>query len=76
MCMYKRQYTIPETKDETSHGTTKIYQLIGAGILDARKAGTRTLITGESLRVYVESLPKANIRTGQRVAGARNVAFR
>jgi hypothetical protein len=47
-------------------GATKLYELIGAGVLDARKAGARTLITGDSLRRYVASLPKADIRTGQR----------
>ena len=49
-------------------GTTKIYELIGAGILDARKAGSRTLLTGESLRAYVAGLPKANITTGREAA--------
>jgi hypothetical protein len=47
-------------------GTTKLYELIGTGILDARKAGTRTLITGESLRRYADTLPKADIRTGRK----------
>lgn len=58
-------YRIEDTKRTTGHGTTKIYELIGAGVLDARKAGGRTLITGESLRRYVANLPKADIRTGQ-----------
>jgi len=58
-------YRIDDTKRATGHGVTKIYELIGAGILDARKAGGRTLITGESLRRYVANLPKADIRTGQ-----------
>ncbi len=49
-------------------GTTKFYELIGAGHLDARKIGGRTMITVASLRQYAESLPKADIRTGQRVA--------
>ncbi len=49
-------------------GTTKLYALIGNGVLDARKAGSRTLITGESLRAYVASLPKANITTGREAA--------
>ena len=49
-------------------GTTKFYELIAAGLLDARKIGGRTMITAESLRQYVASLPKANIKTGQRPA--------
>jgi hypothetical protein len=52
----------------TGLGTTKLYELIGAGILDARKAGSRTLITAESLNRYIASLPKANITTGREAA--------
>jgi excisionase family DNA binding protein len=58
-------YRIDEVRRTLGLGTTKIYQLIGAGLLDARKAGSRTLITGESLRQYVAALPKAHITTGQ-----------
>lgn len=61
-------YRIEDAKRATGHGTTKIYELIGAGVLDARKAGSRTLITGDSLRRYIANLPKADIRTGQRTA--------
>jgi hypothetical protein len=61
-------YRIDEAKRTLGLGTTKLYHLIGAGLLDARKAGNRTLITGESLRAYVANLPKADIRTGQRGA--------
>jgi hypothetical protein len=59
-------YRIEDAKRAIGQGTTKIYELIGAGVLDARKAGGRTLITGESLRCYAANLPKADIRTGQR----------
>ena len=52
----------------TGLGNTKLYEFIGQGMLDARKAGSRTLITGECLRAYVESLPKADIRTGREAA--------
>jgi hypothetical protein len=58
-------YRIPDAGRMTGLGNTKLYELIGRGVLDARKAGSRTLITGESLRAYVESLPKADIRTGR-----------
>ena len=61
-------YPIAEAKRLIGTGTTRLYELIGAGFLDARKAGGRTLITAESLRQYVASLPKANITTGQRGA--------
>ncbi len=59
-------YRIDDAKRRIGVGTTRLYELIGAGHLDARKAGNRTLITAESLRQYVASLPKANIGTGQR----------
>ena len=59
-------YRIDEAKRATGLGTTRLYELLGAGILDGRKCGARTLITATSLRHYVESLPKADIRTGQK----------
>jgi excisionase family DNA binding protein len=49
-------------------GTTFLYQEIAAGRLEARKMGKKTLIPAESLRGYLASLPKADIRTGQRGA--------
>ncbi len=49
-------------------GRTKIYSLIGAGLLDARKADGRTLILAASLRHYLENLPPADIRTGRKDA--------
>ncbi len=49
-------------------GLTFLYQEIAAGRIEARKAGARTLIPAESLRAYVEALPKADIRTGRRTA--------
>jgi hypothetical protein len=61
-------YRVDDAKRILGLGGTKIYELIGKGVLDARKAGARTLITGESLRAYVASLPKANITTGREAA--------
>ncbi len=61
-------YRIDDARRILGLGTTKLYELIGTGILDARKAGSRTLITGDSLRAYVASLPKANISTGREAA--------
>ena len=58
-------YRIDDARRILGLGTTKVYALIGTGVLDARKCGTRTLITGESLRAYVANLPKANITTGR-----------
>ena len=59
-------YRIDEAKRATGLGTTRLYELLGAGILDGRKCGTRTLITAASLHRYVENLPKAGIRTGRK----------
>jgi hypothetical protein len=59
-------YRIDDACRAIGIGTTRLYELIGTGVLDARKSGSRTLITGESLRRYVASLPRADIRTGQR----------
>jgi hypothetical protein len=50
---------IAAAKKAIGCATTKAYQLISDGKLDARKLGTRTMITGESLRAFVESLPPA-----------------
>lgn len=49
-------------------GLTKFYELLGAGLIEARKMGTRTLIAESSLRAYLASLPIAAIHTGQRAA--------
>ncbi len=61
-------YRVDDARRILGLGTTKLYALIAAGALDARKCGARTLITGESLRAYVASLPKANITTGREAA--------
>jgi excisionase family DNA binding protein len=61
-------YTILEAAKASGLGRSTVYELIGAGKLEARKAGNRTLIPAESLRRYIASLPAANIRTGQRAA--------
>ncbi len=45
---------------------TTLYQEIAAGRIEARKMGKKTLIPAESLRAYLESLPKANLTTNQR----------
>jgi len=61
-------YTIPNALKVSGLGRTSLYELIGAGKIEARKAGNRTLIPAESLRRYLAELPLANIRTGQRKA--------
>jgi excisionase family DNA binding protein len=61
-------HTIADAVKVSGIGRTTLYELIGAKKLDARKAGNRTLITAESLRNYVASLPPADIRIGRRGA--------
>jgi excisionase family DNA binding protein len=63
-------HTIADAVKASGIGRTSLYELIGAGKIEARKAGNRTLIPAESLRAYIASLPPADIRTGQ----ARNAA--
>ena len=38
-------------------GRTKLYELIAAGDLDARKIGDRTVITCASINALIERLP-------------------
>lgn len=61
-------YTVPDACRTSGVGTTKLYELIGQGVLDARKAGRRTLITADSLRAYLSTLPPATIRAPRRRA--------
>lgn len=63
-------HTIADAAKVSGLGRTSLYELIGAGKIEARKAGNRTLIPAESLRAYIASLPAATIRTGQRKAAA------
>jgi excisionase family DNA binding protein len=46
-------------------GRTKLYALIANGQLDARKLGRRTLITDESLRRFLASLPRIGGEIGR-----------
>ena len=61
MRTYRSLYDIKSTAEEIQQGRSTVYQLIAAGILDARKSGKSTRVTGESIRRYVERLPKADI---------------
>jgi len=38
-------------------GKTKVYALINAGVIDARKVGRRTMVTAESAQRWAASLP-------------------
>jgi hypothetical protein len=51
-------YSPRETETLLSVSHAQLYRLIGAGRLDARKIGARTLITAESIEAFIASLPK------------------
>jgi excisionase family DNA binding protein len=61
-------HTIAEATKISGLGKSTIYEAIGNGKLEARKAGNRTLIVAASLRSFLENLPRANIRTGHKAA--------
>jgi excisionase family DNA binding protein len=65
-------FSIKEAAAAVGLSRRTLYQLIGAGLLDARKAGSRTIIVAASLRSYVASLPEARIKRprARREAGA------
>lgn len=54
--------SINDIKRLTGLGHTKIYELIGGKMLDARKVGAKTLITGASLEAFIAGLPVAPMR--------------
>jgi hypothetical protein len=61
-------HTIADATKISGLGRTTIYEAIGAGKLEARKAGGRTLVMADSLRSFLANLPAADIRTGRKAA--------
>ena len=59
-------HTIADATKISGLGRTTLYEAIGAGKIEARKAGNRTLIVADSLRAFLAALPKADIKTGRR----------
>jgi len=55
-------YTIADTIHATGHDRTTTYELCVGSELDARAAGSRTLVTADSLKEYIERLSEAPIR--------------
>jgi hypothetical protein len=53
--------SVPQTSQTIGRCVATVYDLIGAGVLDARKSDGRTLVTMESIKHYVADLPKAEI---------------
>ena len=63
-------HTIADAARVSGLGRTTLYEAIGAGKIEARKAGNRTLIPADSLKAYIASLPPADIRTGRKTSVA------
>ena len=61
-------YTVDDASRIAGIGVTKLYEEIGAGALDARKAGRRTVIMAASLDAYLANLPSAKIRAPRKAA--------
>jgi hypothetical protein len=74
--MPKFVYHIAEACVVSGLGRTRLYEEIACGRLDARKLGSKTVITAESLRKYTESLPPATIKREASLAGAGRRGFR
>jgi hypothetical protein len=66
--IFKLAYTIKEAMAATGFSRTRIYREIAEGHLDAKKAGKRTFIMGESLARRLQSLPPAEIGKAAKLA--------
>jgi excisionase family DNA binding protein len=53
----KQGLSVPEASHVSGIGRTKLYEAIGAGELEARKYGKRTLILRDDLLRFLTSLP-------------------
>lgn len=59
-------YTVAEIQRLTSMSETQVYREASGGRLRLRKIGSRTVITADDLRAYVDALPLARLTTAQR----------
>lgn len=50
--------TIAETVDHFRIGRTKLYSLIATGEIEAFKLGARTLVKTQSVREFLDRLPR------------------
>ena len=53
----KLLFTIQEVTSATSLGRTSVYNAISEGKLIAKKFGSKTLVTAESLDAFINALP-------------------
>jgi hypothetical protein len=58
--------SVPQGCQMLSIGTQGMYDLIGSGLVNAVKRGTRTLLVVESLRRYAKTLPEAKVAPPRR----------
>lgn len=58
----KLAYTIEEAIAATGIGKTSLYEDIAAGLLRAKKRGTRTILLTEDLAAYLAALPDAETK--------------
>jgi hypothetical protein len=54
--------TIARAVSETGIPRSNLYLLASRGVIDIRKSGRRSLVMGEGLLRYLDSLPPAPIR--------------
>ena len=59
----KLAYTVRDAAAFCSLGKDSIYAAIADGRLTAKKLGRKTLIRGEDLAQFLESLPDLNLRS-------------
>jgi len=59
-------YSPRETESVLGISHASLYRLIAAGRLDARKLGSKTLITAESVERLIAELPRLAPRPGRR----------
>jgi excisionase family DNA binding protein len=59
-------FTVADAVRYSGIGKSSLYDAIGAGRLDARKIGRKTLILAESLRSFIANAPAATVRTARR----------
>ncbi len=55
-------YRIPDAAKLIGIGRSSVYELIAAGLLDARRVAGRSVITAASLRQLIETSPAAPVR--------------
>jgi hypothetical protein len=54
----RKAYSIAETAQLAGLGITKVKQAIRLGVLEARKAGRRTIVTDTAITAWIAGLPK------------------